>query len=298
MAVGRVSRIPESDQFESFVAREAIRFLREHGREAPFFLTASFLKPHDPFMPSQRFADMFRPEAMRLPDTWGKVDLASAPEEVRRSIERNGPTPELNQPEAARRRIAYYYASLAEMDAALGRVMRAIDELGLGGNTIVIYTSDHGEMLGDRGMWQKFQFYEPSCGVPLLIRAPGTTPAGTACPMPVSLVQMAATITEMCGVRTPEGLDGASFAAQARRPEPTRATRVFSEYALRTRGAKYMIREGAYKYTFRTHDADELYDLNADPAEMRNLVLEAAGKERAARMKETLFGWYRPPEIS
>ena len=93
--VGRVSKMPEQDHFESFVARESIRFLKNHGRRQPFFLISSFLKPHDPFMPAERFAEMFRPEDMKLPDTWGKVDLATVPKEIADSIRKNSPTPEV-----------------------------------------------------------------------------------------------------------------------------------------------------------------------------------------------------------
>src|SRR6185312_12201541 len=164
----------------------------------PFLLVTSFLRPHDPFMPAARFAQMFRPEDMRLPASWGKVDLKTVPNEVRNSIQHNAPTPELSDPEAARRRIAYYYASLAQMDDCAGTVLRALKESGLEDNTIVLYTSDHGEMLGEHGMWQKFEFYEGSCGVPLMIRAPGATP-GT-CSSPVSLVSVLPTLAEMAGV--------------------------------------------------------------------------------------------------
>ena len=296
-AVGAVSRIPEADQFESFVARESIRFLREHGREAPFFLISSFLKPHDPFMPSQRFADMFSPENMRLPATWGKVDLKTAPREIASSIENNRPTPELKDPSEALRRIAYYYACLAQMDDTLGSVTAALEELGLAGNTIVIYTSDHGEMLGDHGLWQKFQFYEPSCGVPFLIRVPGATQPGSVCHMPISQVQVAATLAELCGFDVPSGLDGRSFARQIRQPSDVHPNTVYAEFASHTRGAKYMIREGSLKYTFRTHDADELFDLASDPSEMNNLVLQPHGHGLADRLKEQLFSWYRPPEL-
>jgi choline-sulfatase len=297
VAVGRVSRIPESDQFESFVSRESVRFLRDHGREAPFFLVSSFLKPHDPFMPVQRFADMFSPDQMRLPDTWGKVDLKTAPKEVASSIENNRPTPEVKDPSQALRRIAYYYACLAQMDDALGRVIAALEELGLAENTIVIYTSDHGEMLGDHGLWQKFQFYEPSCGIPLLIRVPGLTGASSVCRMPVSQVQIAATLAELCGFNTPPGLDGASFARQLHRPSDVYSNTIYAEYASQTPAAKYMIREGTLKYTFRTHDAEELFDLASDPAEMNNLALRPEGRDRASRLKEHLFAWYRPPEL-
>ena len=173
VSIGRVSKIPEEQQFDSFVARESIRFLKQHSRQQPFFLVTSFLRPHDPFMPSQRFADMFRPEDMQLSPSYGKVDLETVPREVRNAIERNNPTPELNNPETARRHMAYYYANLAEMDDNAGKVLRALHELNLDNDTIVLYTSDHGEMLGDHKLWQKFQFYESSVRVPLIVRSPG-----------------------------------------------------------------------------------------------------------------------------
>jgi choline-sulfatase len=234
---------------------------------------------------------------MRLPDTWGKVDLKTAPKEVASSIENNRPTPEVKDPSQALRRIAYYYACLAQMDDALGRVIAALEELGLAENTIVIYTSDHGEMLGDHGLWQKFQFYEPSCGIPLLIRVPGLTGASSVCRMPVSQVQIAATLAELCGFNTPPGLDGASFARQLHRPSDVYSNTIYAEYASQTPAAKYMIREGTLKYTFRTHDAEELFDLASDPAEMNNLALRPEGRDRASRLKEHLFAWYRPPEL-
>src|SRR5258708_33106046 len=145
--VGRASKIAEQDHFESFVARETVRFLKDHGKRQPFFLIGSFLKPHDPLMPAERFARMFRAEDMRLPDTWGKVDLTRVPKQVARTIQYNAPTPELHSVEQAKKRIALYYANLAQMDDALGKVLTALRELDLAKDTIELYTSDHGEML-------------------------------------------------------------------------------------------------------------------------------------------------------
>jgi arylsulfatase A-like enzyme len=85
---------------------------------------------------------------------------------------------------------------------------------------------------------------------------------------------------------------------QLRSPATAREAVIYSEYALRTRGAKYMIRRGNLKYTFRTHDREELFDLSADPQEMRNLALEVGSRQRAAEMKDALFRWYRPPEVN
>lgn len=295
VAVGRASKIPERDHFDSFVARESVRFLKNHGKD-PFFLVSSFLKPHDPFMPAERFAAMFRPERMKLPDTWGKVDLTKVPAEIRNAIRKNAPTPELADPDQALRRIALYYANLAQMDNCLGQVLAALRELDLEKDTVVLYTADHGEMLGEHGLWQKFVFYEPSVGVPLMLRAPGVTEAGARSKTPVSLVQALPTLLDLCGLPPASGLDGESFSADLREPAKTRDTTVFSEFNLRTPRAKYMIRRGDYKYNYYVNDMAELYNLRDDPKEMRNLALEPASAAKVAEMKAQLFAWHKPAE--
>lgn len=297
VAVGGVSKIPEEDHFESFVARESVRFLHRYGKQQqPFLLICSFLKPHDPFMPAARFANMFRAEDMKLPETWGKVDLSKVPAEVRKSIEYNGPTPELRDPVQARKRIAYYYGNLAQMDDCAGTVLKALRDLGLEDDTVVVYTSDHGEMLGEHGLWQKFQFYEASCGIPLLIRAPGLSRAGV-CGMPFSQVGLLPTIAELVNVPVSSEIDGRSFAAQVGDPAVRHDQPVFAEYNLRTRNAKYMMRSGDYKYTFWTHDMPELYNLRTDPKEMTNLAVKPEFRSTVERLKSQLFAWYKPPEI-
>ncbi len=297
VSLGRISELPEQDHFESFVARESIRFLKNYGlQDQPFFLISSFLKPHDPFMPVQRFADMFRPEEMHLPPSWGKADLNNIPREVRRSIEYNGPTPEIGDPAMAKKHIAFYYANLAQMDDCLGQVVRAVQELGLDRDTIICYTSDHGEMLGDLGLWQKFQFYEGSCGVPLLIHVPGR--AAGVCHAPVSLVSFSSTITDLCGVRQIAPNDGVSFADLVRNPASSAPRRpIFAEYALGSRGAKAMIRDGSLKYTYWTHDMPELYDLRTDPEELHNLASNPAHAAEVARLRSKLFAWRRPASV-
>jgi choline-sulfatase len=141
---------------------------------------------------------MFCPEDMKLPASWGEANLASLPHEVQRSIQYNAPTPELRDPEQAKKLTALYYANLAQMDDCLGKIVQAVHDLGLANDTILCYTSDHGEMLGDLGLWQKFQFYEGSCGVPLMIHIPCRTPG--LCDTPVSLVSLCSTLTELAGV--------------------------------------------------------------------------------------------------
>jgi choline-sulfatase len=192
--------------------------------------------------------------------------------------------------------MALYYANVAQMDDALGRVLAALRELDLEQDTIVVYTADHGELLGDHGLWHKFQFYEGSCGVPLLIRVPQTTIPGSICSTPVSQVEVLPTLAELCGVKLP-ALDGKSLVPQLRHPLQARRQPVYSEFNLQTPRAKYMIRSGDFKYTLRVNDIGELYDLKQDPDEMDNLALKAAFKSRAEDLKDQLFQWYRPPEL-
>ena len=293
---GRVSQLEEPQHFESFVARESVRFLEKHGKEQPFFLISSFLKPHDPFMPAERFARMYSPDAMKLPSSWGKVDMANVPGEIRDSIQRSASTPELLDESHARTRIAMYYASLAQVDEAIGQVLATLKRLGLEDDTIVVYSSDHGEMLGEHGLWGKTVFYEPSVGVPLIVRAPGVTGTGLRSKSPVSQVQIVPTFLELCGIPAPAGFDGPSFVGNLREPSHVNSEPVYAEYALQTPRAKYMIRHGRYKYCHYVNDTPELYDLQADPEEMRNLAAAPSHKDKAAELKQRLFDWHTPPE--
>ncbi len=294
VAVGRVSLLEEKDHFESFVARESVRFMRNFGTKGkPFFLVSSFLKPHDPFMPVQRFAEMFDAESMRLPQSYGKADKSKLPQEVVHSIDFNAPTPELRAQAAAMERMALYYANLAQMDDCLGQVVRGIKELNLENDTIICYTSDHGEMLGELGLWQKFEFYEGSCGVPLMIHVPGR--AASVCETPVSLVSLSATLTGLAGVEQITPNDGVSLAPLLESRESSEHFGpVFAEYDLGGRQPKAMIRDGQWKYTYWLHDIPELYDLKSDPEELHNLAAETAFTSKANELHAKLLAWHQP----
>jgi choline-sulfatase len=294
VSLGRVSQLEEKDHFDNFVARESIRFLRRFGKSGkPFFLISSFLKPHDPFMPAKRFADMFKAEDMKLPPSWGKVDTSKRPAEVRKSIAYNGPTPELSDSEKAKEHIALYYASLAQMDDCLGQVVREVESLGLEQDTIICYFSDHGEMLGDLGLWEKFEFYEGSCGVPLLLHVPGRS-AGV-CKTPVSLVSMSATLTDLAGVKQVRPNDGKSFARSVENPSAAQDYGpVFAEYGLGSRQPKAMVRRGEWKLSYWLNDIPELYNLHSDPQELQNLAFDPAHKAKLDELEKVLFDWHKP----
>lgn len=295
VAVGRPSLMAEEDHFEEFVARETVRFLETYAeQDEPFFLVSSFLKPHDPFMPAERFAEMYQPEQMKLSPSWGKAHLENVPKRVRYAIEHCPFTPELLHASDARKRTAYYYGNLAQMDHCAGEVLCALKRTGLDKNTIIVYTSDHGEMLGDLGLWNKFQFYEGSCGVPLMFKLPDSSPA--VCETPLSLVSLSATLTDLCEIPN-EGLsDGKSFADLVRDPASSRDHGpVFAEFSLGNSAAKYMIRDGQWKYTYWVDDMPELYDLSSDPGELDNLALSPKYAAKVKELKDKLFDWHTPP---
>ncbi len=297
--VGRPSLLEEKDHFESFVARETRRFLKDHGTRQPFFLIASFLKPHDPFMPPSRWAEQFPVSSMQLPATFGRLRpgspaVNSVPQVIRGIAARHAPTPEVRDDAQARQRMAMYYANIAYLDDVIGGVLRGLNELGLDNDTLVVYSSDHGEMLGEHGCWQKSLFYEPSCGVPLLFRGPGVK-AGATCPAPVSQVGLAATLLDACGLPVPAGLDEPSFAPLLADPAAKWSRPVFAEFALGTRQARYMIRDGDWKFNLWLNDLPELYNLRDDPQETSNLAADPRHRATLERLKAKLLAWHKPP---
>ena len=298
VAVGRASEMVEEDHFESFVARESIRFFEDHGKsDEPFLLISSFLKPHDPFTPAKRFADLFKADDMQLSPSWGKAETKNLPAEVREAIEVCRWTPELKHAAEARQRVASNYACLAQVDDCAGQILDALNLLGLDQNTLIIYTSDHGEMLGDLGLWNKFQFYEGSCGVPLMFKGPSIV--ASECLAPVSLISLKSTLAELCDVSLLGRSDGESFANWVRHPTSGQPhLPVFAEYKVGTRDAKYMIRDGKYKYIFWVNDKPELYDLSRDPQELRNVANDPQYQPVARELRQELFKWHTPQETS
>jgi choline-sulfatase len=291
--VGRVSLLPEEDHFESWVARESIRYLRQR-RDRPFFLVSSYIKPHDPFMPAERFARLFPPEKVELPETWGKLDLSTVPRRVQNAVRQSPHTPELLGPAQARIRIAMYYANLMQADDRMGTVLATLRELGLEQNTIVLYLSDHGDMVGDKGLWLKFQMYENSVGVPLMFHVPGITRGGSRCATVASLVRVLPTLAELCGLDVPSTLDGKSLVPNLKNPEERIDSAAYAEFGLGAGDGMQMIRHGDFKYVYNYKDIEQLYDLPRDPQGMTNLALLPGHKETARRLKQELFKIFDP----
>jgi choline-sulfatase len=303
--------VDPADHQEGFAAREAVRFLRAY-QDEPFCLVVSFLKPHAPWTPAPEFAARYDPERLTLPPEPG-APLPRAIDPVARRFwqpHETWPLPPPGDPRrdaAARRWLAAYYACVTQMDAAAGEVLTALDDLGLRERTLVLYTSDHGEMGGAHGLYQKFVFFEGSVRVPFIVRSPevgaaaGSGTAGAVAGAAVDHGDVVPTVLDLCGLPpggAPRPLQGASLAPLLRQPAretPSGKGFAFSEFAY-PGGPAYMLRAGRWKYVHYTGSGERaLFDIARDPDETTNLAAgegapgEAAGIE--AELRRRLLDW-------
>jgi choline-sulfatase len=280
------SDLEPEDHIDSFVARESVRFMRQFQKH-PFFLVAGFLKPHPPYHPPREWAAKYPVERMKLPPVG---DVSQYPKQIQRRI--------ANMQSLGRERLlagrSGYMGNLSFVDVCVGQVYRALEEMKLADNTIVIYTSDHGDMDGDHGLWQKFVLYEPSAGVPMIVSYPKTIPQGKVSNALVELMGVYPTAAELAGLPKPQKIDATSFAAQARDPGNTGPPAIFAEWALSSKSPQYTVRTRRHKYIYTDDDIDELYDLEADPGENVNRAREAGLKKVRDDMHDRLFAWYDP----
>jgi choline-sulfatase len=176
----------------------------------------------------------------------------------------------------------------------------AMEQTGQAQNTVVIYTADHGEMLGEHGLWQKCCFYEHSVRIPLVVRWPGRLAAGSRLPQLVSLVDLTTTLVDLAGVpAAPQGVppaEGRSLVPLLKGEDPDPPEEVFSEfYANFSTAPMAMLRRGRFKLNWYHGEPPELYDLEMDPGETRNLAeTEPAVVEE---LRERLFRRWNPDDL-
>ncbi|MGV3753908.1 MAG: sulfatase [Verrucomicrobiota bacterium] len=289
----------EEHHTDSKIATEAEWVLERCAKQKdrPFFLAVGFFRPHTPYVsPKTPYFDMY-PED-KMPVVKGvaedQADLPPAALTNRRK-EQDAMTDDQR-----RQALQAYYASISFMDAQVGKVVNALDRLGLAENTVIVFTSDHGYLMGQHGLWQKLSLFEQSVQVPLLMVVPGVSKKGSVVKTPVSQLDLYPTLTELAGLKAPANIQGQSLVpllkdvnAKGRgwalsqvmrgnvaRPgiiAPTEgANRGFFGYSLRTARWRYTEWDEGNK-------GRELYDHDKDPKELINL---AAISEHAATVAE------------
>jgi choline-sulfatase len=285
-------RTPEIDADDEAVAA-ALAFLRRraHGSaERPFALCVGLIAPHFPFVVPEPFFSQYFPRHADLPHLPpGHLEaLPPAAQRLRRAFGFGGHT----EPQIRRARAAYY-GLVSYADDKLRQLLEALDDHGLAENTLVIHTSDHGEMLGEHGLWRKMSFYEQSARIPLQVRWPGHAAAGRRVGACASLVDVTATIVDAAGAASAAvPLDGHSLTKLVAGPDPEWQDAAFAEHTAHgTDRPRAMLRQGNWKLCLSGGGdlEPELYDLEQDPRELVNRAGAPAAAEVEQRLRDVLL---------
>ncbi len=260
--------------YDDRITAAAEGWLRERGAhkdDKPWTLFVSLVCPHFPLIARPEWYDMYPEDKVPWPDLYDQADRPGHPyvKAMRAcQIYDQG----FDEPSKVRKAIAAYYGLVSFVDNNVGRLMKALEDNGLSGDTRIIYTSDHGDNLGTRGLWGKSNMYEESAAVPMIMAGPDV-PQGVVCREPVTLVDCFPTIIDCAGLAPhPDDADlpGASLLDIVSGKAPQRT--VLSEYhAAGAATGAFMIRHGRFKYVYYVGMPPQLFDLEADPFETRDL---------------------------
>lgn len=282
-----VTEIPESLLQEQVVARETIAWLREQRHrnpDDPWFLCASFSRPHFPLTAPRRHFERYWPGNVPDPPVGREGDTVDHPYTRRRR--EHTKMDEFSDEELARGR-AGYFACVDFLDEVIGELLDTLERNGLLKDTIVVYASDHGDMAGEHGLWWKSTWHEGSTRVPWFVQLPEHR-SGDRRPVnistPVNLIDVFPTLCGLTEVGIPDEVEGADLSAAVRTGEEPNRGPVFTDNHPTYR----MVRDGRYKYV-KFRDAPELlFDLERDPHELDNLAADPSGRDTAAleRLRE------------
>ncbi|MEN9063489.1 sulfatase-like hydrolase/transferase [Ponticoccus litoralis] len=257
------------------VARRAGEWLAAHGDEGPWSMFVSFVTPHHPLIVPERFRDAYPPDRVPLPDTY------VAPPDKHPSVQAHPATAGLEgnlhyarffRDEAHVRELRTYYMALTSfLDECVGRVLDGLEAAGRLDDTVVLFTSDHGEMLGDLGLWTKSYMYEGSVRVPLIAAGPGF-PSGIVSEATCSHLDIHATALRAAGLALDETRTGRALqdAAGLVAPDDRSVISGYHDYGSIT--GTTMLRWKSWKYVHHAGLAPQLFDLAADPTEIHDLV--------------------------
>lgn len=264
----------------------AEEFLRAESKGRPFFLTVQMGPPHDPYGAPERYMKRYDPTKLTLPENWQANSEKSPRRPALPGKQRRPGTGDAVYVETGgREEVAAYYAAITAIDEQVGRLLRVLRETGQDENTIVLFTSDHGDMLGSHGMRRKRKPHEESAGVPGLMRWPARIPAGRKVDTLFSHIDMPPTLLALAGIAVPARMQGTDLSRVAR-GETTAGPdavllQIFVPFAgdAIEQGWRGIVTE---RYTYARFEQEPwvLFDNRTDPAQRRNLVGEKSTMEK------------------
>jgi iduronate 2-sulfatase len=298
----------DEEQTDGMSATESIKLI-EQNKDQPFFMAVGFFRPHLPFIAPKKYFDLYPIEKIELPNV-PSDDLEDIPEAALYTKPSNWGLTEKQRKEAIRG----YYSSVTFMDAQVGRLLDAVDRLGLAEKTIIVLWSDHGFNLGEHGQWEKRSLFEKSVKSPLVISVPGMSrgkPSGRT----VELLDIYPTLAELCGLKSPNNLSGKSLISLLKDPDSKWNHPAYSQLLLTdttgrqtTKQVGFLVNERVYppnsmgrsirteRWRYTEWDngkfGSELYDEINDPGEITNLAQDSKHRKQVQRLLKLLREHY------
>lgn len=287
-------QLPNECTLTAFQAKQTIEAI-ERLKDKPFSITCSFHFPHAPMLPPEPYSRMYPAEDMQPPISIDD-DMSNSPYA---SANGRNHLPEYRDKEKIKYMISNYYGLIKEIDDWVGEILHTLDKHGLTEKTLVIFISDHGEMLGAHGMREKNVFYEESAHIPLVIRLPGKIKSNTTVEGYVSLIDLFPTILDYLGAADHPS-DGKSLRGLIEGTDKEHGKYVVTEWDYRGDvSPNYMILKDGWKlmipYSKSSTVLNAMYDLNIDPHEMNNLLGKNPNRhqyiEKAEELRHCLLEW-------
>jgi iduronate 2-sulfatase len=290
---GIVLKAADEDAYDGKLARRAVELLTEaRAGEKPFFLAVGFRRPHSPYIAPEKYFKLYPPQ---------DIPFAAEPPEHVKSIPPLALTYKHGAPALppAKRHdtAAAYFAAISYLDAQVGVLLEALDRLNAWDNTIVVFISDHGYHLGEHGgLWHKMTLFEECARVPFIVAAPGKK-GQASCARLVELLDLYPTLSELCRLKTPAGLEGQSIVPLLEDPARPGRRAAFTVVSRGgdTAGKKLdpgpmgrSVRTERYRYTEWPDGSAELYDHDRDPREYTNLAALAAHQALVTELRQLL----------
>ena len=271
-------------QADGMAVDKAIEFLREN-KDNPFFLALGFVRPHVPLVAPIKYFDLYKNMDMQLPDA-PSDDLNDVPEIIRGYKTTNAYKPI----EGGHAKILQaYYATVSYMDAQAGRVIAELENLGIRENTIVVFTSDHGYLLGEHHKWQKQHLFKGSTRVPFIVSVPWINDThGQSTLQITELIDLYPTLSELAQLTPPDDIQGNSLLQLLQNPETTNWKKSTAFTISRSGGESLRTQKWRYTQWGYGDSGQELYDLSKDPDEFTNLADNPEYKTILANLKQQL----------
>ena len=288
------SSLPNDAHTCGQITDASLDFIRAN-KDKPFVLWCSYFGPHTPINPSQPWADQYDPAGLSMPANHG--NLEDQVPGIQGLISKSGL---YSREEYHRRTLALYYGFVSQIDYNIGRLLEELEDLGLKDNTIVVYTADHGEMMGEHRSWTKgLTGYDATIRVPMIIRYPGTYTGGMRIDKMVCSIDLLPTLLDLAGQEIPDNIQGKSLRPSNILGDSWREYAI-SEIGQSSQNSVLSVRNQTHKYVHYRRNGETVYeqffDLRSDPWEMENRISDASYGTVLDRFKQALRQWERETE--